>query len=805
MVNRILFKGLALTALIFFSYSAQASHYSAGEVFYQWIGNEPGKGQYDYRVFATIYRNVGGVQIGTGNLSACAFRASNRSATTPFSMTYQNPNAPLNPNYRITSTNVYGWYDIGVHPNDNNGWDIPAFEGCALSPKDISEYRYVGEVTLTGKAADWRFAIDPPCCRDQNDNLAGGGDLYIEVDLNNTKGPNSSPRIITPAARTFCVITDPAQQPFRWYQTAGEEDGDSLRYGFYGAGSQSGGCGSNPNSINYAAGYSASAPLASNPPVTIDQQRGIFTLKPTTAGAFVVKIEVRELRFDTVSLQWLYIGNTVRELQVPIAPACLASTADGPELDVSAPNVSTQIWTKAMIDSAKTAYNVGQLFAADSTMSGGTFNNFVMPVYSGYNCFNGQITLDFDVAVMCDSVTPTDFRLIGPDGVSRPIDSVDTKCAINGVTNSLDLHLFKPLDVDGNYLLQIRTGLADNNTLLNECGYAIRAFYSAIVSVTGCPAPEYELNNVSVEDDIFVKLKWGGNQDLLDANVQNSFNQWSILRREKGQTNYQLVGVANNPLARQFTDSMQLNGYYVDNFTYEYAVSLVYNSKGRPYTRYCNTVQLRVDSSTTNEDKFSLYWNRYDCIPDSLEEFRFYEGKVDTSNNSVNWALISTTTDTFASNTKPMPDSLTEGVYAAKVVAGYNNGQSDSSESNWVYYAINYFPPPPPPPETGPLVIPNVITPNGDGVNDRFYINPPVNGRQYEEISVVVYNRWGNKVFEDPAFHSRNTQAAGWAGTGTDGNTLADGTYFYVIELKDLVEGTTRTERGNINIMTTLK
>ena len=64
------------------------------------------------------------------------------------------------------------------------------------------------------------------------------------------------------------------------------------------------------------------------------------------------------------------------------------------------------------------------------------------------------------------------------------------------------------------------------------------------------------------------------------------------------------------------------------------------------------------------------------------------------------------------------------------------------------------------------IVIPNVISPNGDGHNDAWVIN----GLAKSGSSVKVYNRWGNMVYGTANY------ANNWKGNG-----LADGTYFYEV------------------------
>ena len=73
--------------------------------------------------------------------------------------------------------------------------------------------------------------------------------------------------------------------------------------------------------------------------------------------------------------------------------------------------------------------------------------------------------------------------------------------------------------------------------------------------------------------------------------------------------------------------------------------------------------------------------------------------------------------------------------------------------------------------------VPNVFTPNGDGKNDVFTFNAENMG----EIYVIIYDRWGLKMFE-----STSTGNVRWDGKNKGGSIVTDGTYFYIIKATGL-------------------
>ncbi|MDF2449591.1 MAG: hypothetical protein K0R26_2095 [Bacteroidota bacterium] len=84
-------------------------------------------------------------------------------------------------------------------------------------------------------------------------------------------------------------------------------------------------------------------------------------------------------------------------------------------------------------------------------------------------------------------------------------------------------------------------------------------------------------------------------------------------------------------------------------------------------------------------------------------------------------------------------------------------------------------------------VITNVFSPNGDGINDYWYIE---NIQYYPNNEVTVYNIYGNIVF------NQKNYANDWGGT-YNGAPLPDGTYYYVLLFTD----TGATLKGSLDIL----
>ena len=86
---------------------------------------------------------------------------------------------------------------------------------------------------------------------------------------------------------------------------------------------------------------------------------------------------------------------------------------------------------------------------------------------------------------------------------------------------------------------------------------------------------------------------------------------------------------------------------------------------------------------------------------------------------------------------------------------------------------------------------PDVFSPNGDGVNDRFRINITGN---VSFRGLTVFDRWGRPVFRSADKHEY------WTGE-RNGKPLPAGTYYWIMELVNNNNGDFYRRAGSVTII----
>ncbi len=113
-----------------------------------------------------------------------------------------------------------------------------------------------------------------------------------------------------------------------------------------------------------------------------------------------------------------------------------------------------------------------------------------------------------------------------------------------------------------------------------------------------------------------------------------------------------------------------------------------------------------------------------------------------------------------AGETTSALSDLGEGIYGVEV-RDANNCKEEFQVSVYLTENCDYH-----------EFLPNVFSPNGDGLNDVFYVR----GKGFESLSLIVFDRWGNKVFET------TDKDIGWDGTKS-GKKLNSDVYVYHLEV----------------------
>jgi len=122
--------------------------------------------------------------------------------------------------------------------------------------------------------------------------------------------------------------------------------------------------------------------------------------------------------------------------------------------------------------------------------------------------------------------------------------------------------------------------------------------------------------------------------------------------------------------------------------------------------------------------------------------------------------------DNISTETNPVHYYQYEGSYMVNLIASNNYGCKDTASA--VIHIKPQF----------AVYIPNVFTPDGNGLNDIFM--PVGVGIMEDEYQMLIYDRWGNLIF------TSNNLRVGWDGSVKGDPHPKDGVFIYKITLLDV-------------------
>jgi len=266
-----------------------AAHIIGGEITYQCIGNN------NYEITLKLYRdcNSGGAFL------------DNTASIGIFSSSVLLYNLQFNKGATYT-----------LPPNSGNP--------CLISVNQCIEYAsYIDTVSLPAITGGYTITYQR-CCRISNiGNLLNSGNYGITMttSIPSNDSCNSSPKWDTMLPLAFCVGS-----PLSIQVQCSDIDGDSLTYELCDL--LNGGSSGNPApsppapppyaSVPFNSPYSATYPLPTNPPLTINSTTGVITGTPNLTGQFVLGIKVTEWR------NGIPINSIRRDMTVKVVSNCSA-------------------------------------------------------------------------------------------------------------------------------------------------------------------------------------------------------------------------------------------------------------------------------------------------------------------------------------------------------------------------------------------------------------------------------------------------------------------------------------------------
>ncbi len=136
--------------------------------------------------------------------------------------------------------------------------------------------------------------------------------------------------------------------------------------------------------------------------------------------------------------------------------------------------------------------------------------------------------------------------------------------------------------------------------------------------------------------------------------------------------------------------------------------------------------------------------------------------------------------DNSATSTATNPSHVYNaiGTYSVILVASNNGNCPDTARATVVADVATT------------LIIPNIFSPNGDGINDQFFIN----NTGMSSLTCTIFNRWGQLLFTI----TEPNQA--WDGRTPNGDKAPDGTYMYILQAQGM-DGKSYKQEGTLTLV----
>jgi len=350
-----------------------------------------------------------------------------------------------------------------------------------------------------------------------------------------------------------------------------------------------------------------------------------------------------------------------------------------------------------------------------------------------------------------------------------------------GVTNAKSITHDK-FDVGTYYYRYISAG--DDISILNEKCRII----SDVVTIKVLPLEYYSTDTICSNQT----YKFG-NQII---NTSGNYEETLTSSRGCDSIVYLTLNVIDSDI--DYTRYDEICNYGIDilsaNFDGEYFITInggpTINVNAFPY-------RLPLEEDTNNviyiESDIGCTHSLNVFIPDQGE----VKATLDTTFLSTNIYQLSITSDEKITNIKWIPEAnldcascLTPKIKILKdteIKADliFENGCKESISTFLKFKEVPKF------------IFANIFSPNGDGINDVFYISYPDDNITIKDFQ--IYDRWGSLVFSNSMSQSNNI-SSGWDGT-FNGKDVGIGVYQFIGSAEDIIGNSLGRFSGTITLV----
>jgi len=806
---------LLLFFLLLGAANSFASHIVGGYIRYDCLGNANAS-TVDYRVEVVLYRDVLRANPGavfTNTLPITIFsNGTNRVATIVLQ------------NTKFVADSI----------------EDPCF--VRIDSLELEEGFYSGVVQLERDRT--HLLVYQRCCRNNSiDNLIKptndwGSTWTIEVPEFDQTGCNSSPAYSTNPPVAFCP-----SQPLNLDLSATDADGDSLVYSF---------CApyTSPRfdpepipaidppyaTVNFLLPQTATFPVPSNPALTVNSQSGFLTGSPTSIGQYVLGFCIEEYR------QGVLLSTSRRDIQINTAncnPVILTAVQDQTLL-CDGRTVDFQNNTPSV-----PGYNIKGFFwdFGDPTTLADTSRDDD-PTYTYADTGTYTITLIANPGLRCSDTATTQFRVY---------ESLDPQIEVSGLfcqdSNSLDFNVggnfedyasfnwfFGPaatplnsnqdtvrnvsftasqsnftvsLQVDQDVCREVRSRvielfpnpLANFTSDLNQICPPFPVAFANSSTVAGSadflwtfgdgdssnlsdPSHTYEgsgsyevvlnviatdrcIDTVAFRDSIFASSSFSTNQIGFDFTPKQGCPPLEVnffdTSQFAGSADY-FWDFDNNQLSNQVQPSFT----YTDSGYYDIGLLLITSDSCR------DTLNLRIDSAIRifpspeadlqiSRDSSSIKGAEIEL--DARNSIDYRKGSLFFEDRLISQSDLS------------LFEPTDTGSFVFSWVAENQFECLDTATADLFVFDEYEF------------EIPNIFTPNGDGINDEF----KVRACGVYDYFVQIFNRYGEEVY------ASRSLGQGWDGR-INGKKAHSGVYFYRIVIRDL-NNQVRDFQGTVTLL----